>query len=46
MAALEIIVKEAGGSFTNLDGVPGSHGGSLVTSNGALHADFLKALKA
>ena len=45
MAALEIIVKEAGGTFTNLDGVAGSHGGSLVTSNGILHDDLLKALR-
>lgn len=45
MAALEIIVKEAGGTFTNLEGAAGSHGGSLVTSNGKLHADFLKALR-
>jgi len=44
MAALEIIVREAGGTFTNLDGVAGSHGGSLVTSNGKIHAEFLTAL--
>ena len=28
MAALDIIVREAGGRFTNLDGKDGSHGGS------------------
>jgi histidinol-phosphatase len=44
MAALEIILREAGGTFTNLDGVAGSHGGSLVTSNGKVHAEFLNAL--
>ena len=44
MAALEIIVREAGGTFTNLDGDAGSHGGSLVTSNGKIHAEFLTAL--
>jgi histidinol-phosphatase len=44
MAALDIIVREAGGSFTNLDGKPGPHGGNGVSSNGILHADFLKAL--
>jgi histidinol-phosphatase len=44
MAALEIIVREAGGTFTNLDGQPGSHGGSLVTSNGKIHAEFLTLL--
>jgi len=44
MAALEIIVREAGGTFTNIDGVPGSHGKSGVSSNGLLHADFLAAI--
>lgn len=45
MAALDIVVREAGGTFTNLAGVPGSHGGSGVASNGLLHKDFLAALK-
>ena len=45
MAALDIVVREAGGIFTNLAGVPGSHGGSGVASNGLLHKDFLAALK-
>jgi histidinol-phosphatase len=44
MAALDIIVREAGGTFTNLDGKPGSHGGNAVSSNSALHKDFLAAL--
>ena len=44
MAALEIIVKEAGGEFTNIEGKPGSHGGSLVTSNALLHHQFIEAL--
>jgi len=44
MAALDIIVREAGGQFTNLDGKNGSHGGNGVSSNGLLHSDFLKAL--
>jgi len=46
MAALDIIVREAGGQFTNLDGIAGSHGGNGVSSNGLLHTDFLKALNA
>jgi histidinol-phosphatase len=46
MAALDIIVREAGGSFTNLEGQPGSHGGNGVSSNGLLHNDFLGALNA
>jgi len=44
MAALDIIVREAGGTFTNLDGVPGPHGGNGVSSNTLLHKDFLGAL--
>jgi histidinol-phosphatase len=44
MAALEIIVLEAGGAFTNLDGATGSHGGSLVSSNGAIHSHVLTEL--
>lgn len=46
MAALDIIVREAGGTFTNLEGRPGSHGGNGVSSNGLLHSDFLGALNA
>lgn len=41
MAALEIIVREAGGKFTNTSGVLGIHGGSAVSSNGLIHGDFL-----
>lgn len=44
MAALDIIVREAGGTFTNLAGENGPHGGSGVSSNGLLHAQFLAAL--
>ena len=44
MAALDIIVREAGGTFTNLEGKLGSHGGNGVSSNGLLHNDFLDAL--
>ena len=46
MAALDIIVREAGGKFTNLEGRTGSHGGNGVSSNGLLHNDFLAALNA
>jgi histidinol-phosphatase len=41
MAALEIIVREAGGRFTNTSGKAGVHGGSAVSSNGLLHGAFL-----
>ncbi|MBW8486278.1 histidinol-phosphatase [Actinomadura parmotrematis] len=44
LAALQVIVEEAGGMFTDLSGVPGPDGGSVVCSNGRLHAETLRAL--
>ena len=37
MAALDVIVREAGGSFSSLDGSAGPWGGNAVASNGHLH---------
>jgi histidinol-phosphatase len=37
MAALDIIVREAGGRFTNVTGIAGPFGGSGVSTNGLLH---------
>jgi histidinol-phosphatase len=37
MAALDVVVREAGGHFTGLDGVPGPFGTSAIASNGRLH---------
>ena len=37
MAALDIIVREAGGRFTSLDGTDGPWGGNAIASNGHLH---------
>jgi histidinol-phosphatase len=45
MAALDVIVREAGGKFTNLDGKDGPHGASAISSNGLLHSDFIKEIK-
>jgi histidinol-phosphatase len=45
MAALDIIVREAGGRFTNVDGVDGSHGGNGLSTNMALHDYVVAALK-
>jgi len=45
MAALDIIVREAGGRFTNVDGVDGPHGGNGLSTNQALHDDVVAALK-
>lgn len=44
LAALDIIVREAGGTFTNLAGQPGPHGGSAVATNSLLHSTVLRAL--
>ncbi|AKC39893.1 monophosphatase [Mycolicibacterium phlei] len=44
LAALDILVREAGGTFTNLAGEPGPHGGSAVASNALLHEEVLRAL--
>jgi histidinol-phosphatase len=40
-----VIVEEAGGRFTNLDGVPTPAGGSVVSSNGLLHDRVLATLR-
>jgi len=45
MAALKIIVEEAGGRFTNLDGEARADGGSGLSTNGLLHDAVLAALK-
>jgi len=44
MAALDIIVREAGGVFTNTSGQPGAFGGSGVSSNGLLHNSVINGL--
>lgn len=44
LAALDVVVREAGGEFTNVDGRPGPHGGSAVATNGLLHSAVLAAL--
>ncbi|ALR12675.1 histidinol-phosphatase [Mycobacteroides saopaulense] len=44
LAPLDILVREAGGRFTNLAGELGPHGGSAVATNGLLHDEVLKAL--
>lgn len=44
LGALDIVVREAGGAFTSLDGTPGPHGGSAVATNGLLHEAVLDRL--
>ena len=45
LAAVDVLVREAGGRFTNLDGEPGPRGGSAVATNGLLHDEVLSALR-
>jgi histidinol-phosphatase len=44
LAALDILVREAGGAFTDLAGASGPHGGSAVATNGPLQEDVLNRL--
>jgi len=44
MAALDIIVREAGGTFTNTAGQSGPFGGSGVSTNGLLHNAVINGL--
>ncbi len=44
MAALDIIVREAGGTFTSLDGADGPWGENAVATNGHLHDAVLSFL--
>ena len=46
LAALQVVVEEAGGRFTDLSGRSGPAGGSVVCSNGLLHDEVLAALQA
>jgi histidinol-phosphatase len=41
MAALAVIVEEAGGRFTALDGTPGPYGDNALATNGLLHDEVL-----
>ena len=44
LAPLDILVREAGGRFTDFAGVAGPHGGSAVATNGLLHEGVLSRL--
>jgi histidinol-phosphatase len=44
LAALDVLVREAGGTFTGLDGTAGPHRGSAVATNGLLHRQVLASL--
>jgi histidinol-phosphatase len=44
MAALDVIVREAGGTFSNLTGEVGPLGGSGISTNTLLHSKVMVAL--
>jgi histidinol-phosphatase len=44
MAAVQVVVEEAGGRFTNLRGERRADGGSGVSTNGLLHEEVLRWL--
>ncbi|HET7355835.1 MAG TPA: inositol monophosphatase family protein [Nocardioidaceae bacterium] len=46
MAALDVVVREAGGMFSSLDGTPGPFGGNALATNGRLHEQALAFLGA
>ncbi|GIW39970.1 MAG: histidinol phosphate phosphatase [Candidatus Binatia bacterium] len=45
MAAVKILVEEAGGRFTDLDGHPTIYGSGGVSSNGLVHDEVLRLLR-
>jgi histidinol-phosphatase len=45
VAALRLLVEEAGGSFTDLDGAPTLASGSALATNGRLHGAALAAMR-
>jgi histidinol-phosphatase len=45
LAALDVIVREAGGRFTDLTGAPGPAGGSALATNGLVHDAALAHLR-
>jgi histidinol-phosphatase len=45
LAALDVLVREAGGKFTDLEGTAGPHGGSAVATKGLLHRHVLEGLR-
>jgi histidinol-phosphatase len=45
LAAVQVIVEEAGGTFTDFAGEHRIDGGSAISSNGHLHAALLEAVR-
>ncbi|CRZ15468.1 histidinol-phosphatase [Mycolicibacterium neworleansense] len=44
IAPLDILIREAGGTFSSIDGSTGPHGGSALATNGLLHRQVLDRL--
>jgi histidinol-phosphatase len=44
LAAMQVIVEEAGGRFSDFEGAPRIDGGTAVASNGLLHDELLAAV--
>jgi histidinol-phosphatase len=44
LAAVQVIVEEAGGRFSDFSGKPRIDGGSAISSNGLLHDELVEAL--
>lgn len=44
LAPLAILVTEAGGRFTSLEGIDGPHGGNALATNGLVHEETRKIL--
>ncbi|HUQ62361.1 MAG TPA: inositol monophosphatase family protein [Acidimicrobiales bacterium] len=45
LAPLQVIVEEAGGRFSDLDGNPGPNGGTAISSNGLVHEEVVASLR-
>jgi histidinol-phosphatase len=45
VAPIQVIVEEAGGRFTDIEGEARPDGGSAVSTNGLLHDEVLAALR-
>ena len=45
LAAVQVIVEEAGGTFTDFAGAHRIDGGAAISSNGLLHAELLEAVR-
>jgi histidinol-phosphatase len=44
IAPMDILIREAGGTFTGIDGTPGPHAGSALATNGLLHEQVVDRL--